>query len=69
MDYFTDKKNGVFSGDWEKISKKEFECLRKKMLDEFGCQAIATLSDNKTGKIEAKVLCFNTLKTTGIRGE
>jgi hypothetical protein len=69
MDYFTDTENGVFLSKWKAITKKEFETLRKKMLDEFGCQAIATLSNAKTGKIEAKVICWNTLKNTGIRGE
>jgi len=56
MDYFTDTENGVFLSKWKAITKKEFETLRKKM-------------HTKTGKIEAKVICWNTLKNTGIRGE
>lgn len=68
MKYFLDSQKGFFSSEWKKISKKEFEVQRKKMLDEFGCEAIATLSNNETGKVEAKILCFETLKSTGIRG-
>lgn len=65
MNYYVDT---LEKGKWKKISKKEFEVQRKKMLDEFGCEAIATLSNNETGKVEAKILCFETLKSTGIRG-
>lgn len=65
MDYYVDT---LEKGKWKKISKKEFEIQRKKMLDEFGCQAIATITNNETEKVEAKVLCFETLKSTGIKG-
>lgn len=65
MDYYVDT---LEKGKWKKISKKEFEIQREKMLDEFGCEAIATITNNETEKIEAKVLCFETLKSTGIKG-
>ena len=65
MDYYVDT---LEKGKWKKISKKELENQREKMLDEFGCEAIATITNNETEKIEAKVLCFETLKSTGIKG-
>lgn len=59
VNYFIDEK---------KITKKEFDFERKKMNDEFGCEAIATYTDNTTGKTLARVIHKSFLKKSGVRG-